>query len=103
MDIPPLQILGNYMIGKLSDKYYIFYVRASLGGVLFSQINDEFHTIEDAHLYLLEMAKEKSMPDNTMLIVEVAKNYMLIAQYNTPSKDVQYEIGIKVNDKKDSK
>ncbi len=76
------RIYGNYFIGKIVDKFYIFHIRASLGGVSFSTESDAFHTVEDAHLWLLENCKENSTPETTLLLVEVQKEYMLIGQEN---------------------
>ena len=85
-----LRLHGNYMIGKILDKFYVFHERVAWGGVSFSQASDAFHTIEDAHLYLLEQSKEESTPDTTISVVEVQKNYMWISE--TADSDAEIEV-----------
>lgn len=81
------RLYGDYMVGKIDNKFYIFYMRASLGGVSFSQASQAFHTEQEAKLFLIEKIKEDSTPETKLLLVEVVNHYMLIGETNEPELD----------------
>lgn len=81
------RLFGDYMVGKIENKFYIFYMRASLGGVSFSLASEAFHTEQEAKLFLIENTKKNSTPETKMLLVEVVNHYMLIGETNDPQLD----------------
>ena len=81
------RLFGDYMVGKIDNKFYIFYMRASLGGVAFSQASEAFHTEQEAKLFLIETTKENSTPETKLLLVEVLNHYMLVGETVDPQLD----------------
>lgn len=80
------QLLSNFYIVKMAEKYYVFSVRVVLGGVMYSCISDAFHTETAAHLFLIEKAKEegKMMGNMSFQCVEVLKQYAFIGSGPSP-------------------
>lgn len=83
------RIFGDYMVGKIENKFYVFDMRASLGGVAFSRASEAFHTAEDAHHWLIREAMEKSTPETKLLVVEVQAHYMLIGETEEPDDEIE--------------
>lgn len=73
------QLLANFSIGKINDKFYAFYVRADMGGVCFGIASPEFHTSEDAHAFLVEKAKKDSTDAIKIICMEVERSFSFIA------------------------
>jgi hypothetical protein len=75
-----MELFSNYFIGKIRDKYYTFFEMPVLGGVAWSQGSDAFHTLEDAHQFLIDKCKEASTPTAKITCVEIAAQYMGIRE-----------------------
>lgn len=73
-----MRLFGTFSIGKVEDKFYVFYVMAANGGVMFSQSSPPFHTEEDAHLYLIEKAKEESTAEAKVSCIEITRSFMYV-------------------------
>lgn len=72
------RLFGTFMIGKIQDKFYIFYMMAANGGVTFSKASEAFHTEEDAHLFLIKKANEESTPETKVSCIEITRSFMYV-------------------------
>jgi hypothetical protein len=75
------QLLTNlFYIGKIKDKYFIFEEALDKGRMIYAAHPDPFHTIEDAHLWLIETARKLTTDKFKVLCVEIEKEYMFIRE-----------------------
>lgn len=81
-----------FYIGKIQDKYYIFVQTWKVKeGMEFISLKGEFHTIEDAHLRLIEIAKDQSRILNVKC-VEVEKQYMFLkSEFEAEEKEANID------------
>jgi hypothetical protein len=82
------QLLSNFLIGKIEDKFYIFYMEAAFGGVKFSKSSPPFHTSEDAHSFLIEKAKEASASGCKVSCIEIVRQFIFISPDVNPKKPI---------------
>lgn len=73
-----MQIMGNFYIGKIQEQYYAFYAMPEMGGVIYSIASPPFHTVEDAHHFLIEKAKSQSTDTFKITCVDMIQQYMFI-------------------------
>lgn len=77
-----------YFIGKVKDKHFIFRQMAGKGGLMvFGSDGESFHTVEDAHLWLIEKAKEDSSDNIKYSCVEVEKEYLFLRGESAGNND----------------
>lgn len=75
------RVLTNlFFIGKIKDKYFIFEEAPNKGKMIYAAWQEAFHTIEDAHLWLIETAKEITTDKIKVSCVEIEKQYMFIRE-----------------------
>lgn len=71
-------LMSTFFIGKVSDKYYVYEIQAMFGGVTFANAEGPFHTSEDAHLWLIEKAKDMTDESQIMKCVEIERQFIFI-------------------------
>lgn len=70
--------IANYFVGNIGNVFRVFAACPVVGGVSYRIMPNEFHTIEDAHLYLIDLAKMQSDESCLVRCVEVVKEYVFI-------------------------
>jgi hypothetical protein len=77
----PTELSGTVFVGKIEEKYFAFYIIPVEGGVAFSKASPPFHTLEEAHLFLLEKAKKESTTTVRFSVVEILKSYIIAGEH----------------------
>lgn len=72
---------SNYLICKMKDKYYIFSLIIVENKICIGEESFPFHTEAEAHLFLLEKAKQESK-ENTQKVtcLEVLSHYVFAVE-----------------------